>query len=67
MYTHYNCEDNCAVVPNIIGAYTGTDVLFHTVKYSILFTEEQSAPFLSNNTFRIPRLLVSTELVGSIF
>jgi len=40
MYTHYSYEGNCAVVPNIIGAYRGTEVIFHTVMYSILFGEE---------------------------
>lgn len=34
MYTHYNYEGKCAVVPNITG------VIFHNVMYSILFRDE---------------------------
>ena len=40
MYTHNNYEGNCAVVPNIIGAYRGMEVVFHTVMYSVLFRDE---------------------------
>lgn len=40
MYTHYNYEGNCAVVPNIMGAYRDMEVIFLTVMYSVLFRDE---------------------------